>query len=39
MTKKEIDEIRPECRKLVIKSQIIDLTHQLYSVYLFHPFA
>lgn len=30
MTKKEIDEIRPECRKLVIKSQIIDLSHQLY---------
>ena len=30
MTKKEIDRIRPECRKLVIKSQIIDLTHQLY---------
>lgn len=30
MTKKEIDEIRPECRKLIIKSQIIDLSHQLY---------
>lgn len=30
MNKEEIDKIRPECRKLVIKSQIIDLSHQLY---------
>lgn len=30
MTKEQINKIRPEARKLVIKSYIIDLTHQLY---------
>lgn len=30
MNKEEIEKIRPEARKLVIKSYIINLSHQLY---------
>lgn len=30
MSKKELEKIRPDARRLVIKSLIIDLSHQLY---------